>query len=285
MNNVLFFTQLALTFIRLIGLGIGIDFLISRKRKRFQGQVAGWSIWILASIFQILAQNVNDLAIANIFDLIFAICTLLGSFLIAVSIIVYFRPISVKFIFLFTLLLLFSPLVIYILFGIEIAVNFGIFFSFILVGRLYTIGIIYSNNFRTQAGQSVKWFYAMIGTGIFQLLVYIFITLEGVNLGLSSVELENEVLVGVNNTFSIAILVLTVVLLIHLENSRMRLDNYHLKDKYSHDLGNILQVMVSAIHFIEKKELPAEEREKITKLLNQKSQEVSTLIQEIRALE
>ncbi|MHA1945343.1 MAG: hypothetical protein ACXAC6_13350 [Candidatus Hodarchaeales archaeon] len=285
MNNVLFFTQLALTFIRLIGLGIGIDFLISRKRKRFQGQVAGWSIWILASIFQILAQNVNDLAIANIFDLIFAICTLLGSFLIAVSIIVYFRPISVKFIFLFTLLLLFSPLVIYILFGIEIAVNFGIFFSFILVGGLYTIGIIYSKNFRTQAGQSVKWFYAMIGTGIFQFLVYIFITLEGVNLGLSSVELENEVLVGVNNTFSIAILVLTVVLLIHLENSRMRLDNYHLKDKYSHDLGNILQVMVSAIHFIEKKELPAEEREKITKLLNQKSQEVSTLIQEIRALE
>ena len=166
MNNVLFFTQLALAFIRLIGLGIGLDFLISRKRKRFQGQVAGWSIWTLASIFQILAQNIDDLAIANIFDLIFAICTLSGSFLIAVSIIVYFRPISVKFIFLFTLLLLILPLIIYILFGIEIAVNFCIFFSFILVGGLYTIGIIESKKFRTQAGQSVKWFYAMIGTGI-----------------------------------------------------------------------------------------------------------------------
>ena len=90
---------------------------------------------------------------------------------------------------------------------------------------------------------------------------------------------------GVNNTFSIAILVLTVVLLIHLENTRSNLYNYQLKDKYSHDLGNILQVMVSAFHFIEGKEVPAEEREKIMDLLNQKSQEVSELIQEIRNLE
>ncbi len=285
MNYVLFFTQLALTFIRLIGLGIGLDFLISRKKKRFQGQVAGWSIWTLASILQILAQNVNDLAVANILDFLFAVCTLLGSFLIAISIIVYFRPISVRLIFLFTLLLLILPLISYFLFGIEIAVNFCIFFSFILVGGLYTIGVMESINFRTKVGQSVKWFYAIIGTVIIQLIVYIFITLQGVNLGVSSVELENEVLVGINNSFSIAILVLTVVLLIHLENSRMNLYNYQLKDKYSHDLGNILQVMVSAIHFIEKREIPAEEREKITDLLNRKSQEVSTLIQEIRKIE
>jgi hypothetical protein len=285
MNYFLVFSQLALTFIRLIGLGIGLDFLVSRKKKRFQGQVAGWSIWTLASIFQILAQNTNNLALVNLLDFLFATCTLIGSFLIAVSIVVYFRPISVKFIFYFTLLLSILPLIVYFLFGIEITINFCISFSFILVGGLYIIGIIESKNFRAQAGQSVKWFYAMIGTGVIQLIVYIFITLQGVNLGVSSAELENEVLVGVNNTFSIGILVITVVLLIHLENSRMNMYNYQLKDKYSHDLGNILQVMVSAIHFIEKREIPAEEREKITELLNQKSQEVSTLIQEIRKLE
>ncbi|MHA1513706.1 MAG: hypothetical protein ACTSRJ_06585, partial [Candidatus Hodarchaeales archaeon] len=100
MNNVLLFTQLALIFIRLIGLGVGLDFFISRKKKRFGGQVAGWSIWTLASIFQILAQIANNIALTNIFDLLFGICTLVGSFLIAVSIIVYFQPISVRFIFL-----------------------------------------------------------------------------------------------------------------------------------------------------------------------------------------
>ena len=285
MNNVLLFTQLALIFIRLIGLGVGLDFFVSRKKKRFGGQVAGWSIWTLASIFQILAQMVNNVALTNIFDLLFAICTLVGSFLIAVSIIVYFRPISVQFIFLFTLLLIILPLLVHFLLGIEIAVNFCIFFSFVLVGGLYIIGIIESNNFKQRVGQSIKWFYAMVGTGIIQLIVYIYITLEGVNLGVSSIELENEVLVGVNNSFSIAILVLTVVLLIHLENTRANEHNFQLKDKYSHDLGNILQIMVSAIHFIEEKEVPAEEKEHIMVLLNQKSQEVSELIQEIRNLE
>lgn len=285
MNYVLFFTQLALAFIRIIGLGIGLDFIISRGKKRFRGQVAGWGIWILASIFQILAQNVNDLTLVNILDLLFAVCTLIGSFLIAVSIIVYFRPISVVFIFRVTILLLILPLIVYFLMGIEVVANFCIYISFILVGGLYTIGIIESKRFRERVGQSIKWFYAIIVTILIQFIVYITITLQGVNLGVSSVELENEILVGVNNTFSIAVLVLTVVLLIHLENSRMRVDNYQLKDKYSHDLGNILQVMVSAIHFFEKKDLPADEREKIIELLNQKSEEVSTLIQEIRALE
>ncbi|MHA2155862.1 MAG: hypothetical protein ACXABU_11030 [Candidatus Hodarchaeales archaeon] len=285
MNYVLFFTQLALVFIRMIGLGVGLDFLLSRKKKRFRGQVAGWGIWTLASVFQILAQMETNIALIDILDFLFALCTLIGSFLIAVSIIVYFRPVSVKAIFFFTLFLSFLPLIIYFLFGIEIVVNFCILLSFILVGGLYAVGIIESVNFKTQVGQSIKWFYSMIGIAIIQFFVYVYLLLEGVNLGLSSAELQNEVLVGVNNTFSIAILMLTVVLLIHLENTRSNLYNYQLKDKYSHDLGNILQVMVSAIHFIEEKGVPVEEKEKIMDLLNQKSQEVSELIQEIRNLE
>lgn len=285
MNYVLIFTQLALTFIRLIGLGVGLDFLLSRKKKRFQGQVAGWTIWTLASIFQILAQIAHEELLITTFDLIFAIFTLVGSFLISVSIIVYFMDVPARFIFIFTLILLILPLTVFLLFGIEIAVNFCIFFSFILVGGLYAVGILGGKNFKQKMGQSIKWFYAMIGTGILQLVVYIYITLQGVNLGVSSVELENEILVGVNNTFSIAILVFTLVLLIHLENTRANLYNYQLKDKYSHDLGNILQVMLTAIYFIEEKSLPADEKEKIIDLLNQKSQEVSALIQEIRSLE
>ena len=285
MNYVLFFTQLALAFIRIIGFGVGLDFLLARKKKRFTGQVAGWSIWTFASVFQIFAQMETNSAFSNLFDFLFAVCTLIGSFLIAVSIIVYFRPVTVQYVFLFTVFLVLLPIVLYFFFGIETVVNFCIILSFILVGGLYTVGILESKNFKQQVGQSIKWFYVIIGTATLQFFLYGYLLLEGVNLGLSSVELENEVLVGVNNSFSIAILVLTVVLLIHLENTRSNLYNFQLKDKYSHDLGNILQVMVSAIHFIEEKGVPAEEKEKIMDLLNQKSQEVSELIQEIRNLE
>jgi hypothetical protein len=285
MNYVLLFSEVALTFIRLIGLGVGIDYLLSRKNKRFRGQVAGWSIWTLASIFQIVAQNINETGPTEILDFLFAVCTLIGSFIIAISIVVYFRHVPVSFVFSFTLFLLAIPIFIFVFFGVEIAVNFCIFLSFITVGGLYSIGIIERKSFKAQAKESIKWFYAIIGTAILQFVVYLYISIQGINLGLSSIELENEVLVGINNSFSIAILVLTVVLLIHLENTRSILYNFQLKDKYSHDLGNILQVMVSAFHIIEEKEIPADEREKIINLLNQKSQEVSDLIQEIRNLE
>ena len=77
---------------------------------------------------------------------------------------------------------------------------------------------------------------------------------------------------------------ITAILMIHLENSRSYHSNYQLKDKYSHDLGNIMQVIVSLIPLLQENESIGEERDSTMELLNQKCEEASDMITEIRTL-
>ncbi|NHJ39303.1 hypothetical protein [Candidatus Hodarchaeum mangrovi] len=285
MEVIVVFNQISLAFIRMIGLGVGIDFLIQRKNKRFKAQVAGWSIWTFGSILQLISQFSLDVNLVEIFDFLFGISTLVGSFLISTSIIVYFYHIPVKTIFFVTLVLIVSPLIILIIFNLSTAVTFSILGSFLILMFLYIFGLIEGQNFKETVGESVKWFYAMVIVGTIHMVVFSLFTLGGINLSVTSSQIEDLVALTIINSFAIAVTVMTVVLLIHLENSRSNLYNFQLKDKYSHDLANIIQIIASAIHLIEKDNLSVNEKEKSVELLDQKLQEVLELLQEIRTLE
>lgn len=284
MELIIIFSQISLTFIRLIGLGVGLDFLIVRKKRRFTAQVSGWSIWSIASFFEIVSQFTQDSLVLEISQVLFGIFTLVGSFLISISIIVYFHPMAPINILYITLLLFMLPFGIYLLFGLETSVSFSIISSFMIIAGLYGIGILEGPNFKQEVGHSVKWFYALLVIGIIHAIFYLFFTMSGINLILSS-QIEDPVAYTVINSISIALTMLIVILLVHLENSRYVMYNFKLKDKYSHDLANIIQVMVSAIHIIEKDTTSINEKRKTVDLLDKKSKEVLELLQEIRTLE
>ena len=285
MELIVIFSQISLALIRIIGLGVGIDFLIVSKKKRFEAQVAGWSIWSLGSIFQLISQFTEDQDLIEIMDFLFGIATLVGAFLISISIIVYFHHIPVKNIFFGTLALVAFPFIIFVISDLPTAVNFSILGSFLIIVFLYVFGLYEGQNFKQTVGASVKWFYVLIIIGTFQMLLFTLFTLGGINLSLTSSQIEDLFALTIINSFAIAVTVLTVVLLIHLENSRSNLYNFQLKDKYSHDLANIIQIIASAIHLVEKESLAVNEKEESIDLLDQKLQEVLELLQEIRTLE
>ncbi len=285
MELIVVFSQISLAFIRIIGLGVGIDFLLVTKKKRFGGQVAGWSIWTLGSISQIATQFTSDPNLIEIFEFLFGTGTLVGSFLISTSIIVYFHHLPVRNILIATLILSTSPLVILIMFGLSTAVTFSILGNFLIIGFLYVYGLIEGQNFKQAVGESVKWFYALIITGMIQMAVFIYFTLAGINLSVTSSQIEDLFALSIVNSFAIAVTVLIVVLLIHLENSRGNIYNFQLKDKYSHDLANLIQIITTTMHVIEKGSLSNYEKEESRSLLEQKLEEVHKLLQEIRTLE
>ncbi|MHA2053535.1 MAG: hypothetical protein ACW99F_08060 [Candidatus Hodarchaeales archaeon] len=285
MELIVVFSQISLAFIRIIGLGVGIDFLLVTKKQRFKAQVAGWSIWSLGSICQMATQFTSDPNLIDIFEFIFGTGTLVGSFLISTSIIVYFHHLPQRNILIATLLLVISPLIILFSLGLSIAVTFSILGSFLVIAFLFVYGLIKGQKFKQAVGESVKWFYALILVGIIQMGVYSYFTLEGINLSVTSSQIEDLFALTIVNSFSIAITVLIVVLLIHLENSRANRYNFQLKDKYSHDLANLIQIIASTIHLIEKDNLASHEKEDSRQLLDEKLQEVLKLLQEIRTLE
>ena len=153
-----------------------------------------------------------------------------------------------------------------------------------IIAGIYLLGVIEKTAFKQEVGASIKWFYAIIILGIVQVLVLLFLASQGYNLGAYDAHTQDDSLILINNSMSIGILALTVVLLIHLETSRSERYNYRLKDKYSHDLGNIIQVIVSGMLLVESKQIADTEKKDTLLLINQKCTEAADLIHEIRNL-
>jgi hypothetical protein len=284
MSLVFYFSITILTVIRLVGFGVGIDFYLGTRRHKFLAQVFGWSIFALAGVFHLLSFLSNDVVLKEIFFLLFGICTSVGVFLVSVSIMLYFRLTTKTNVSIIACVLAGLPVLLYILLSLNIAVSFSLFSAYLIVAGIYVLGVIEKEKFKKEVGASIKWFYAIVGVGMIQVLVIILLTIQGYSLGVYDVHTQDDMLLLINNTMSIAILVITVVLLIHLETSRSERYNYRMKDKYSHDLGNLIQVIVSGMQLVEAGQITDSEKRETIVLINQKCEEVAELIHEIRSL-
>ena len=77
--------------------------------------------------------------------------------------------------------------------------------------------------------------------------------------------------------------ILLIILLVHLEYGITFSQKYHLKDKYSHTLGNIMQA-ISGAAFLINDNLDENQVLELKDLIQSKTKEASDLIDEIREL-
>ena len=284
MSFIFIFSVTILTIVRLIGLGVGLDFFLGTKRQRFLVQVLGWFTSSLAGFCHLLSFLIEDVLLKELFFLLFGVFTSVGVFLITLSIMLYFKEATRKIVILICGGLTCLPILLYLIFGLDIAVNFSLYSTYLIIAGIYLLGVIEKTAFKQEVGASIKWFYAIIIVGIVQVLVILFLASQGYNLGVYDAHTQDDLLILINNSMSIGLLALTVVLFIHLETSRSERYNYRLKDKYSHDLGNIIQVIVSGMQLVESKHIADKEKRDTLLLINQKCAEVAELIHEIRNL-
>ncbi len=284
MSLIFIFSIIVLTIVRLIGVGVGLDFFLGTRRQRFLAQILGWSISSLAGFCHLFSFLLEDVLLKELSFLLFSIFTSVGVFLITVSIMLYFKEATIKVVFLICSGLVCIPILLYFFLSLDIAVNFSLYSSYLIVAGIYFLGLTEKAKFKQEVGASIRWFYTIIIVGILQVLVILLLTFQGYNLGVYDVHFLDDFVILVNNTMSIGILAVTVVLLIHLENSRSERYNYRLKDKYSHDLGNIIQVIVGGMQLVESNQITDAEKRKTLLLINQKCEEGAELIHEIRNL-
>jgi hypothetical protein len=132
--------------------------------------------------------------------------------------------------------------------------------------------------------KGVVFFYLTIGSVIFTIgaLVVSSFVIEDFTYGLYYTVDNGAVIV--NYSLSILVTVLILMLFIYLERGITADEKFQLKDRYSHNVGNLLQIVLTAVSLIEKDQLPLDEKEENIALIQSKSQEVSDLLNEIREL-
>ncbi len=126
-------------------------------------------------------------------------------------------------------------------------------------------------------GSSIKWFIGTIIFGFLYLINGVITVLEGYPFGLY--HSDNAFMIIRYYFFAIGITLLISMLIVHLEQSISYLQKAQLRDIYSHDLGNIMQIIlnnIEAIDSIDEKNQPNAD------LIKSKCIEAGDLITEIR---
>ena len=256
-----------LLFIRFLGLGISFDFYLKSKESRFIYSCTGWFFWVLSSGIQLFIEPKDQSAIFEVLNLSSIILITIGSLLIATGIVMYFLHIHFKIILTVCGFSIITPSIAFWLVSIELSSLILLLLSSFVAFSLLGSGIYQRKDLYSQIGSSVIFFYiSAVITVIYALISLLFIFPA-----------------DIDYFFSIAITLLFLLLLIHLENSLSIILKDQLKDRFSHELGNILQTIVVA-EAIKRDELSPGDLERIDEMLRTKWQDAAILIKEIRGL-
>jgi hypothetical protein len=265
----------------MIGLGVSLDLFFSIRKKRFIAIVAGWGIWVIASFLPII----HDYFIQNRLLLVLnATLSGEGLLLIFLGIFSYFYLLKGKLVFSISIIYLIIPITLDFCLGEEIA----LFVSVLLHLLTYVIiffGVIRTNEEMQQVfSKGVKFFYLTVGTVLLTIVTIIAlnITVEDYSFGLYN-SVNNRAVI-INYSLAIFLTVIILILFIYIERGIIADDKFQLKDKYSHNLGNLLQILLSAISLTELDQLSTNEKTENMALIQSKIKEASDLLNEIRQL-
>ncbi|MFX1316657.1 MAG: hypothetical protein ACFE9T_12400 [Promethearchaeota archaeon] len=277
MNEMVFLVIFLLLFIRLIGLGVSLDFYLRMRNVRFKIFILGWAFWFFAGIFPFLYDITNGLLLSELFLVINAIFAALGSLLIYLGFVYNFKYIQLKFIILICILELILATLFAILLGSKVAIGLSFITLELSIISLLFFQIAKGKHFAKYIGKSIIWYYITVIFVVLLTIVSIYQFLQGYSYGLY--DSNDFIAIFYNYSIGISITILTLVFFIHFEYNILKQQKFELKDIYSHDLGNIMQSILSATELMK-----LESEEGLLNLIKEKCDKASELIKKIREL-
>ena len=282
MNDLVLLSLIIFISVRAIGLGISIDFLSSTKAEKFKFLTLGWVFWILAALAPIFSSLVGNIYLKEFLLVLNAFLASLGSFFYLWGFLKYFMTVSFKKMVSLIIIFIIIVVLFFLITDYAVVITFCALFMNLILISTYVIPPIKKKSFKKYMGRSIIWFYFSVLMLLLFFPVSIIINLQGYGYGLYNA--DDPILIILNYAPTIVASIGFIILLVHLEyttSSRKQLD---LKDNYSHDLGNILQVISSAFELIEMKGRSESETSELGDLLKDKLNEAAKQIRDIREL-
>lgn len=282
MNDLVLLSLIIIIFVRVIGLGIAIDFLNATKVEKFKFLTLGWLFWILGALAPIFSSLVENIYLKEVLLVLNAFLATLGTIFILWGFFKYFMTVSFKKMVSLIIIFIIIVVLFFLITDYTVVITFCALFMNLILISTYVIPPIKKKSFKKFMGRSIIWYYASVLMLSLFFPVSILIALQGEGYGLYSA--DDPVLIMFNYIPIIATSILFIILLVHLEYTTSSRKQLELKDNYSHDLGNILQVISSAFELIEMKGRTESETSELGKLLKDKLNEAAKQIRDIREL-
>ena len=281
MHVIALFGILLLIFWRVFGLIISIEFLRDLKESKFKILIIGWFIWILAGCSALLSDVFEIQILTDIFLLINGITVSIALLFVMMGLFSYFRELSGKTLALLCIIFISFPLFAFLLGFYSIAFNLSSVFLFFIVIVYSIVPLKERNTFKNKISmKSYYWYLIVLLTIYFYFLSYVIFVFQGYSFGFYSDEFSIPMFVNyfLGNISTIALIIYSI----HLEYDISKIQKNKLIDKYSHDLGNLIQVISSAATLTHMNEDLNKEKAENLDLIQKKCEEAAELIKDIR---
>ncbi len=283
MNDLVFFGIIILILIRLIGIIVSVDFYYDSRSKTYIYFGIGWSLWFTVLIFVILSEIASNQMLEEFFLLMNYILGPVAMLLILTGLSSHYIKISPFKIVAFLIFLIITPLIVYFAIGLNFVYMYSRIVSFSSYFILFFLPIIKLKNFKEKIGKSIRWYYLICFSILFYIPLSIFLLINNESYGLF--QSEDVIIIILAYIPVILTTILIIAFMIHLEYNISYEQKKALKDKYSHNLGNILQAIEGA-HFLtkEKKNLDNNSILEVENIIEKKFKEAAEMLKEIRKL-
>lgn len=282
MHELIFFSMFLLILIRLLGVIVSVNSYYESKSNTYIYFAIGWCLWIIAGIVALLSAITNNQTQENFFLLINYLLGPIAIFFIGSGLTSYYIKISSNKIKLASVVLITFPLIISFSLGIVPVALYARIFQFFGIILIFLLPFLKYNTFKKRIGKSIRWYYMTC----FSILFYIPLAILSMITSMYSGSFQSQDITIIVGAYS-SIIIMTILLIafiIHLEYTISNEQQNQLKDKYSHNLGNIMQVIYSSVDLFKRiVKLENIDKGKLD-LIERKCKEASKLINEIRNL-
>ena len=283
MHDIVIFSLLIVAIQRILGIGISIDFYIEFKSSRYKTLILGWSLWLIGGLLPLFSFIVNDPLLSQIFVLYNIIFTTLGLLVLAYNLTSNYLTIQKRYIIIYTVILFIVSHFLYFLANLNLTVSFVSIYQQIMWLYLILLPVFKWKVFRLTIDRHTwYYFFSILILGVLYIPIGIIIYLRGFSFGLY--DSNDIVLVSFNYGYLVLITVLLNMLFVHLEYRLTQREKHALKDRYSHNLGNALQAIYTALELSKNYDLNENDEDIILKTSQDKIKEAAELLKEIRDL-
>ncbi len=269
-------------FVRSIGLGTSVNFYYDLRNKNYLYLIVAWIFAIIGNILPLILEFILNSFLLELILVLNALLISLSLILIMIGIFSFFLAIKPLYIILSCVAIIFNLILIFIFLDYNISISFSVIIMNSVILIAFIVPLFKFKKFKKIVDKSIRWYYVGFITLFCFLPISFYIMIQGYGYGLYFV---NDILfIILNYIIGIVNYFLLIVLLIHLEYTISTNNQNQLKDKFSHNLGNIMQVIYSSADLFKNISGTENLDEENLDLIERKCREASKLINEIRRL-
>ena len=281
MHVIAIFGILLLISLRVVGLIISIEFLRDLEDSKFKILIMGWFIWIIAGFSALLLGIIENQLLTDILLLINGISTSIALLFVMMGLFSYFRELPQKTLIILSIIFVSAPFFAFLLGFYSLAFNLTSLFLFLILAFYGIIPLKEKKVFKNKISiKSYYWYLIVLLTFYSMTLSLMIFVFQGYSFGFYSDEFSIQMFVNyfLGNISTIALIIYSI----HLEYDISKIQKFKLIDMYSHDLGNLIQVVYSAAILTNVDEDLNKEKVENLDLIQKKCVEAAELIKDTR---